>query len=95
MADIRLSDRIFAPRYVQAMTRALAAPALLRLAARDDSEVLAELVPGTAFEVFDIAGGTAWGIATGEGLVGYIDASAIGAASGAPGVSAGAGKGLA
>jgi len=78
MADIRLSDRIFAPRYVQAMTRPLAASVALRLAARADSEILAQLLPGTAFEVFDIAAGSAWGIATAEGLVGYIDAAAIG-----------------
>ena len=78
LADIRLADRVFAPHYAAPMPRALAAPARLRAAPAADAETLAELARGDLFEVLEITGGRAWGIAPGAGLVGYIDSDAIG-----------------
>jgi hypothetical protein len=43
--------------------------------------VLAQLSPGDTFEVLELAGGNAWGVARGPGLVGYIDAGALGDAA--------------
>ena len=80
LADVRLADRVFAPHYAGPMPRDLARPIALRAAPARDSEVLAELKAGECFEVLELAGTTAWGVAPGAGLVGYIDADALGAA---------------
>lgn len=77
LADIRLADRVFAPHYAAPLTRRLAKAAELREAAACESEVLAPLAPGDVFEVLEFAGGRAWGVAPGAGLVGYIDAAAL------------------
>ncbi len=53
------------------------AHATLRVAVADNSQTLGELAPGDGFEALDFAGGTAWGISTRDGLVGYIDRKAI------------------
>ena len=42
-----------------------------------DAAILAMLRPGEIFEVLDIAGGNAWGIAVAHNLVGYIDEAAL------------------
>lgn len=76
MADIRLADRVFAPHY--------AAP-LPMVAVRDVAvhetpggpSVIANLAAGDGFEVLELAGDTAWGVATDNGLVGYVDADAL------------------
>jgi SH3-like domain-containing protein len=77
LADVRLADRVFAPHYAAPMPRDLAAPAELRSSAASDSEVLAKLAAGTVFEVLELAGNHAWGVAPLAGLVGYIPASAL------------------
>ena len=74
---MRLADRVFAPHYAAPMPRILAGAAELRLNAAADSEVLAELAAGDAFEVLGLAGNHAWGVAPGPGLVGYIPASSL------------------
>lgn len=74
---MRLADRVFAPHYAAPMPRMLAEAAELRLSAAPDSEVLAQLAAGDAFEVLELAGSHAWGVAPGPGLVGYIAASAL------------------
>lgn len=38
---------------------------------------LAELTIGDAFEVLELSGDQAWGIATAVGLVGYVDRAAL------------------
>ena len=38
---------------------------------------MVEIAAGGVFEVLELAGTNAWGIACDSGLVGYIDASAI------------------
>jgi len=61
------------------MPRDLASPISLRAKPVADSEVLAELNAGDEFEVLELAGTNAWGVAPSAGLVGYIDASALAA----------------
>lgn len=80
IADIRLADRVFAPHYAEALRRTLAADAPLRAGRGDGAETLAELRRGDPFDLLDVTGGLAWGIAVDAGLVGYLDAGALGAA---------------
>ena len=51
--------------------------ALREGAAMDSSEV-AQLHSGDVFEVLELAGKNAWGIAPAKGLVGYVLATAVG-----------------
>lgn len=41
------------------------------------SEVVADLASGDSFEVLELAGSNAWGIAPMQGLVGYVDRTAL------------------
>jgi hypothetical protein len=77
LADIRLADRVFAPHYAAPMPRTLATDAALRAAPDSNSETLATLAAGDVFEVLELAGGNAWGVAPGQKLVGYIPADAL------------------
>lgn len=78
LADVRLADRVFAPHYASPVPRTIARGVSLRQARGDDSPVIATLVPGAAFDLLDVVGGDAWGIAVAETLVGYVDADALG-----------------
>lgn len=80
LADIRLADRVFAPHYAAPMPRTLATGAELRASAAMDSEVLANLGAGDVFEVLELAGNHAWGVAPATGIVGYLPADALAAA---------------
>ena len=77
LADVRLADRVFAPHYAAPMPREIRDSVTLRAAPGRDSEVLATLSPGDVFEVLELAGTNAWGVAPGFALVGYIDASSL------------------
>ncbi|MBO9623290.1 MAG: SH3 domain-containing protein [Sphingomonas sp.] len=77
LADVRLAERVFAPHYAAPMPRALVRGVALRASRDADSEVLAQLQQGDLFEVLEFAGGNAWGVAPGAGLVGYVDADAL------------------
>ena len=77
LADVRLADRVFAPHYAAPLPRALAHAAALRAGREPETEVLARLEAGDAFELLEAAGGAAWGVATRPGLVGYLDADAL------------------
>lgn len=77
LADVRLADRVFAPHYAAPMVRTLSATAELRSSAAVDSEILASLAIGDTFEVLELAGNHAWGVAPGAGLVGYIPAAVL------------------
>lgn len=77
IADVRLADRVFAPHYAQAMPTIVTDATPLRRDKPAASEAVAELVPGDAFEVLELAGGDAWGIAVAPGLVGYVDRHAL------------------
>ena len=80
LADVRLADRVFAPHYAAPLDCHVGRPVAL-LAARDEaSAVLAQLAKGDAFEVLELAGTKAWGIAPARGLVGYVDRDALGRA---------------
>ena len=79
LADVRLADRVFAPHYAAPLPRTLMAPAELRVARPEDSEVLATLAAGDVFEMLELSAGLAWGVAPRAGLVGYIPEAALGA----------------
>ncbi|UZK67238.1 SH3 domain-containing protein [Sphingomonas sp. M1-B02] len=78
LADVRLADRVFAPHYAAPLPRTLLVATTLRCASPIDSEVMAQLAAGETFEVLELAGVHAWGVAPTHGLVGYIPATAIG-----------------
>lgn len=80
IADVRLADQVFAPHYVQAMPTMVSDATSLRRDKPFWSETLAELVPGDAFDVLELAGDDAWGIAVALGLVGYVYRHALAAA---------------
>ncbi len=80
LADVRLADRVFAPHYAAPAPRVVLRPTPLRAARDPDAAPLAILAAGDAFELLEIAGDHAWGVAPGAGLVGYVDADAIGPA---------------
>lgn len=77
LADVRLADRVFAPHYAAPVVMTITRDSELRVARDGDSEVLTALAPRAVFEVFELAGGNAWGKAPECGLVGYLDASAL------------------
>lgn len=77
LADIRLADLVFAPHYASPLAMIVKQPASLRAGTEPVAPTIAELPVGSAFEALDFAGGSAWGIAVGLGLVGYVDRAAI------------------
>lgn len=77
LADVRLARYVFAPHYAAPMTRQVARTAVLRLARDATSESLATLAPGDAFEVLELAGDLAWGVAPAPKLVGYVRADTL------------------
>ncbi|MEH3048557.1 SH3 domain-containing protein [Sphingomonas adhaesiva] len=79
IADVRLADQVFAPHYAAPVRRTLRADAALREGRDDAAPVMVELRAGDAFDLLDVTGGVAWGIAIGPGLVGYLDAALVAA----------------
>ncbi|WP_343526822.1 SH3 domain-containing protein [Sphingomonas sp.] len=77
LADVRLAEYVFAPHYAAPLLYITKAPVTLREGRGSDSTVLAELTSGETFEVLEIAGGHAWGIAPHMGMVGYCDADRL------------------
>lgn len=77
LADVRLADQVFAPHYAAPMPRIVASGAALRASRAADGAVLATLAAGDRFELLDITGDVAWGVAPASGLVGYVDAAAL------------------
>jgi hypothetical protein len=77
LADVRLADRIFAPHYAEAVPRRLAAATTLRAGRDPSSETLATLADRDPFDLLDVIGDDAWGVAPGRGLVGYIPAATL------------------
>ncbi len=74
---MRLADRVFAPHYVRALPRRVIRAVPLRNARAGEAGEI-ELAPGDAFELLDVTGGIAWGIAPAHGRVGYVAADALG-----------------
>ncbi|HSX54841.1 MAG TPA: SH3 domain-containing protein [Sphingomonas sp.] len=77
LADVRLADRVFAPHYAAPVAYVVTASVALRAAKEADAEVLTQLSEGDVFEMLELSAGTAWGIAPGSGLVGYVDAEQL------------------
>nr|WP_294245448.1 SH3 domain-containing protein [uncultured Sphingomonas sp.] len=77
LADVRLAEYVFAPHYAAPLPYRTNAPVTLREGRAANSAVLAELRSGETFEVLELAGGHAWGIAPHLGLVGYCDAGLL------------------
>jgi hypothetical protein len=76
LADIRLSDRIFASHYAAAVLRSVGRRA--PLTARVGGEPLSEVLGGEPFEVLELANGHAWGISPVDGAVGFVAIDALG-----------------
>lgn len=81
IADVRLAEHVFAPHYAAPLLRRLIVDTALRETRAVDSAEVASLVTGDAFELLDLTGETAWGVAPGTGWVGYLDAAALGPAT--------------
>lgn len=79
IADVRLADRVFAPHYAAPLRRTLVRDTGLRDGRTIDGAVIAPLASGSAFDLLDLTGGVAWGIAVDAGLVGYVDADDVAA----------------
>lgn len=77
IADVRLADQVFAPHYAAPLRRVVAEDTVLREARDGGSAALATLRRGEAFDLLDVTGSIAWGIAVGSDLVGYVDADAV------------------
>ena len=77
IADVRLADRVFAPHYAAPLRRVVSAETVLREGRDPASAVIATLPRGAAFDLLDLTGGVAWGIAVEPGKVGYLDAAAV------------------
>ena len=72
LADITLAGRVIASHYAEPLKRKLAKATALYASADEESEVLAELNAGDAFELLDNSLGWAWGYAGPDRLVGYV-----------------------
>lgn len=78
LAHIAMADRYLVPHYVVPHAYvASSSGADLFLNADTDSQLLAQLEPGTPFEVLDLAGDWYWGCIGPEGPSGYIAKSQI------------------
>lgn len=77
LADVRLAERVFAPHYAAPMPREVRDSVALRAGPGRDTEVLATLSAGDVFEILELAGTNAWGVAPGFALVGYIEAASL------------------
>ena len=77
IADIRLAEFVFAPHYAAPMPRRIAVPTALCADREDCAAPIATLATGDRFDVLDVSGSRAWGIAVAEGLVGYVSIDAI------------------
>jgi len=76
LADVRLAEQVFAPHYA-APLKARALHDVGVFADRNLSELLAMLSEGEVFEVLELAGRHAWGMAIRAHLVGYVDRTAL------------------
>ncbi|WP_159757614.1 SH3 domain-containing protein [Sphingomonas sp. 8AM] len=77
IADVRLADRVFAPHYAAPLRRTVLRESMLREARDRAAASLITLPAGAPFDLLDLTGGIAWGIAVDSGTVGYLDADAV------------------
>ena len=78
LADVRLAEHVFAPHYAEPLRRTVLRDTALRDSPAAVGPTIAALKAGDAFDLLDTTGRFSWGIATRQGLVGYIEAEAIG-----------------
>jgi cell wall-associated NlpC family hydrolase len=78
LTDIRLCDRVFAPHYAAPVTRTALGLADIRSDAQAGASILSQLLPGDDFEILELSEAIAWGVSTTDGVVGYVDAAALG-----------------
>ena len=76
LADVRLAEQVFAPHYA-APLKARTLRDIAMFADRNLTEPLADLAKGDVFEVLELAGNHAWGLALRAGRVGYVDRTAL------------------
>jgi hypothetical protein len=76
LADVRLAEQVFAPHYAAPMVTVVSR-AIGLFGDRNLSEQVADLTVGDAFDVLELAGNHAWGRATAQNLVGYVDRTAL------------------
>ena len=77
LADIRLAEYVFAPHYAAPMPCVVIATATLRASSSPDSEALAELQAGEAFECLEVLREVTWGVSPERRLAGYVDRRAL------------------
>lgn len=80
LADVREAENVFAPHYAAPVPRRVRARTPLREGRDPDSTVIASLEDGERFDLLDVTGATAWGIALEQELVGYCEVAALGPA---------------
>lgn len=76
LADVRLAEQVFAPHYAAPMAAVVLHEVTL-FADRSLTDPLSPLATGETFEVLELAGNHAWGLATSSGLVGFVDRLAL------------------
>ncbi len=76
LADVRLAEQVFAPHYAAPMPATVLRDTAL-FADRALTDQRAMLPAGARFDVLELAGNHAWGRAADQGLVGYVDRTAL------------------
>jgi len=76
LADVRLAEQVFAPHYAAPMATSANRDTIL-FADRNLSQPLAPIAAGDLFDVLELAGNHAWGRATAQAIVGYVDRLAL------------------
>ena len=69
---------MIASHYAEPVPRVVRRAATLREAPAVEADAIEELAAGTAFDLLDDSVGWAWGYAGDEGIVGYVQSSALG-----------------
>ena len=69
---------MFAPHYAEPVLRTAIAACPIRPSSRLDDTVLGTLTPGETFELYKLSSEQGWGRATSSGLVGFVEARALG-----------------
>ena len=77
MADVALAGLVIASHYAEPVDRFLASAAELRLAPKEDAEVIGKLPLGERFSLLDDSLDWAWGYAGKERRVGYVPSEAL------------------
>lgn len=77
LADVRLAEYVFAPHYAAPLLMTATRRVEVRADAGKDAAMVCHLAPGDMFEVLDLSGTNAWGVAPGAGLVGYVERAAL------------------